>query len=359
MPLRKANGKWHWRFQVDGVVYRGGTSLAATPRNRSAALRIEYQAQDKVLAGQGASLKLTVMTFSEGVEQFLRWADGEYREHPATARRHGVTLASCRRFFEKRSVHSITAGDIEDFKSWRRTEHEVREVTLRHDLHTLSKFFGYALLHDWARMNPVRDPRVEIPSDKNALRANVLNPGEEMTYFEAAGRYANLYDLGRIVMRQGMRPGEVMELEQQNIDLDRGTIHIPKGKSSAARRTLHLAPDGEIEAILRRRLNDGQWVFPGKKKGTHISKLNSSHGKVLAATGLRLVLYDLRHTFATRMAERGMDLATLAAILGHSDLRKVQRYVHITERHQRAAMRQYGAEPGLSHGSFVAVTDVN
>ena len=357
MPLREANGKWHWRFQVDGVVYRGGTGLAATRRNRSAALRMEHDAHQKVLAGQAASLKVKVVPFTEAADRFLDWAEGEHREHPETARRLRVSLASCRRFFDAQPVHSITAGHVEDYKSWRRKEHSVRDVTLRHDLHALSKFFRYALKHDWTRTNPVRE--VEIPSDAEAVRLHVLTPAEEVAYFEAARRYSNLYDLGRIMIRQGMRPEEVMGLEQENIDLERGTIFIPKGKSRTARRTLHLAPDGEIEAILRRRMNNGQWVFPGKKKGTHITKLNNSHGKVLEATGLRFVIYDFRHTFATRMAERGMDLATLAAILGHSGIRVVQRYVHITQEHQREAMRRFGAEPNLSHGSFMAVTDVN
>ncbi len=357
MPLRKANGKWHWRFQVDGIIYRGRTDLAATRRNQSAALRVEHDAQQKVLAGQAASLKVKTVPFTEAADRFLDWAAGEHREHPGTARRLRVSLASCRRFFKEQPVRSITAGHVEDYKAWRRTEHGVRDVTLRHDLHALSKFFRYALKHEWARANPVRD--VEIPSDAEAVRMHVLTPAEEMSYFEGARRYPNLYDLGRIMIRQGMRPDEVMGLEQANIDLEKGTLFIPRGKSRAARRTLDLAPDGEIAAILRRRLNGERWVFSGKKKGTHITKLNNSHGKVLDATGLRFVIYDLRHTFATRMAERGMDLATLAAILGHSGIRVVQRYIHITQEHQREAMRRFGAEPSVSHGSFMAVTDVN
>ena len=71
------------------------------------------------------------------------------------------------------------------------------------------------------------------------------------------------------------------------------------------------------------------------------------------------MIYDFRHTFATRMAERGMPLATLAAILRHSGLRVVQRYVHVSQEHQRDAMRRFGTEDGLLHGSFMAVTDVN
>ena len=59
---------------------------------------------------------------------------------------------------------------------------------------------------------------------------------------------------------------------------------------------------------------------------------------VLKETGLSFVLYDLRHTFATRAAEGGMQLATLAAILGHGNLRSVMKYVHISQEHMDREM---------------------
>jgi integrase len=57
---------------------------------------------------------------------------------------------------------------------------------------------------------------------------------------------------------------------------------------------------------------------------------------------LNFVLYDLRHTFATRAAQTGIDLATLAQILGHSGLRVAMKYVHPTAEHRKAAMLKYG-----------------
>ena len=60
--------------------------------------------------------------------------------------------------------------------------------------------------------------------------------------------------------------------------------------------------------------------------------------KVRKATGIPCVIYDWRHTFATRAANGGMSLATLARILGHNSLRSVTKYVHPDQREQDRAM---------------------
>jgi integrase len=87
-------------------------------------------------------------------------------------------------------------------------------------------------------------------------------------------------------------------------------------------------------------------IFPSdRKSGTHLRRLNGAHDRACSASkpraSLNFVLYDFRHTFATRMAQAGIDLATLAAILGHNSIRIVQRYVHPTADHKQQAMRRF------------------
>ena len=95
--------------------------------------------------------------------------------------------------------------------------------------------------------------------------------------------------------------------------------------------------------VLSKRLEKakGDYLFPGRTEDKPIVKVNAAHTatvKRCKVTPFRL--YDLRHTWATRSAMAGVDLVTLAAMLGHSRIQMVLRYAHPTEEHQFAAMEK-------------------
>lgn len=345
MALRNRGGKWAYRFNFQGREHSGTTDLAATRQNKRDAQQIEAQHLQALKDGRNPKAQLIrVREFSDAAEQFLQWAEVQFRQHPNSYRRIATSFASAKEFFGKEPVSLLDEARIEAFKTWRIREHEIRDITLRHDLHALSKFFEYAIRERWTRENPIR--KVEIPSDADAIRMHIVTAAEEEYYFKKAASNRDLYDLGRLILNQGMRPDEVLSLRKDDLDLDRRQIHIKQGKSPAARRTLDLT--GESCQILGRRLAGiSPWVFPSHLDHTkHVPRLNSAHDRLCEATEkakvpIAFVLYDFRHTFATRMAQAGIDLATLAAILGHNSIRIVQKYVHPTAEHKKAAMMRY------------------
>lgn len=244
MSLRNRGGRWHFRFELDGTEYGQTTHLAATKRNQTRAQQIEYEYRQALVEGRNPSRRIVVRSFSNATEEFLAWTKTEYRQHPNSGKRIRTSLASARAFFGEGAVSLIDAARIEAYKVWRLSEHKVRDITLRHDLHALSTFFRFAMKQNWTRQNPVRE--VKIPSDVEAVRMHILTAEEEKIYFARAAKYPDLYDAGRLILNQGMRPEEVISIPKSSVDLERGTLTIKTGKSAAARRTLDLTTESRL-----------------------------------------------------------------------------------------------------------------
>jgi len=171
----------------------------------------------------------------------------QYRNKPNTAKRIAVSFASLVEFMGGLLVPSIEEAEVEQYKLHRVQVNGVKDVTLRHDLHSLSLFFQYAERMRWREGNPVR--KVKVPSDSEAVRINPPSMEEEEAYFKAAFKVIdkagrrNLYDVAKIMREQGCRPEEVMASLKSDFDPEPGTLTIPGGKSRAARRTLYVTPE--------------------------------------------------------------------------------------------------------------------
>ena len=345
MGILKRKHRWHYRFVLNGRIHSGPTGLEATEANRSQALEVEAEAR---LRAKGGRPPLREVSFMAAAEKFLAWARTEYA--PETSRRLCVSLASAEVFFGGGALHRIRPGDVEQYKAWRRTvgrvgaARRVAEVTIRHDCHALSKLFAFGRKCGWLDGDPLAG--VSIPSDADSRRERILAPAEERSYFAAAARQPGgaLHDVGRLMILQGLRPSEAFRLRAAHVDLDAAELHIVASKSRAGRRTLPLLP--ESVGILARRIEQsaedgraGDWLFPGRGRGdAHLSRLSAAHKKACEASGVPCRLYDLRHTFASRMAGSGAPLSTLAKILGHGDTKTLARYVHPQADEARRAM---------------------
>lgn len=158
----------------------------------------ETEHRQALREGRRTLRPIRVREFTDAVANFLDWARMEYRAHPNSYRRIATSLISAKLFLGREAVSLIDEGSLERYKTWRINERRIRDITLRHDLHALSKFFGYAVKQRWARENPVRN--VDIPSDAEAVRIHVLALEEERRYFHRAAKHQDLHDLGRIIL---------------------------------------------------------------------------------------------------------------------------------------------------------------
>ena len=100
--------------------------------------------------------------------------------------------------------------------------------------------------------------------------------------------------------------------------------------------------------------SDKEYLFPCETDSSRpVPKVNNAHDRAVRDSKIvSFRLYDLRHTWATRAAMSGIDLVTLAAMLGHSRIQMVLRYAHPTQQHQHQAMErleQFFREQRIAH----------
>ena len=140
----------------------------------------------------------------------------------------------------------------------------------------------------------------------------------------------------------GLRVSEVVRLKVKHIDKSLGIIRVEQGKGRKDRQVM-LSP--QILALLhqwwplRSRANDAgvavqeRWLFPGRGEGCHLTPRQVSRlfQQALGAAGInkRVTLHALRHSFATHLFDRGTDIRTIQALLGHEKLTTTARYARV------------------------------
>lgn len=132
----------------------------------------------------------------------------------------------------------------------------------------------------------------------------------------------------RLLMFTGARVGEIMSLEWDNIDIERGTAQLPDSKTGF--KVLQL-PDQAL-AILENIPKINRWVFPSNSACGHMVNLKDAWGDVVQFSGLKgWRIHDLRHAFASMMVNGGASLPIVGKVLGHTNASTTQRYAHLEQ----------------------------
>jgi integrase len=144
------------------------------------------------------------------------------------------------------------------------------------------------------------------------------------------------------MLETGMRPEEVYRIQPENVNLASGFLFNPHGKTKAARRWVPLNTSAKSVLACRMEGLETPFLFPCETDPMRpVPKVNNAHDRAVRDSNVaRFRLYDLRHTWATRAAESGIDLVTLAALLGHSKIQMVLRYAHPTQEHQARSVER-------------------
>lgn len=343
MSIFKRSRTYWFHFWFDGQHIQKSTKQG----NSRVARQIEAACRTKLAKGEVGIHELKkVPVCLTAMQEFLKWSKIEHASHPRTHRRYETSSKALLRFFGNKRLDTITAEEVERFKAQRSAETKrscrgtgnrvIRPATVNRELACGKAMFNLAIKAGLLLQNPFS--KIRFLAENND-QTRVLTYHEQQQYLNAASQ--PLRDIAVIMLETGMRPEEVYSIDRKNVHLAEGYIFNPTGKTKAAKRRIALTASA-VE-VLRRRLGkaSGRYLFPHEKDVNRpMIKVNNGHDAAVKRGGVaRFRLYDLRHTWATRAAMSGIDLVTLAAMLGHSRIQMVLRYAHPTQQHQAQAMR--------------------
>jgi integrase len=240
----------------------------------------------------------------------------------------------CAFFGKEKPLTEITPIQIEGYKLQRRGK--IADSTVNRELALLKRMFNLAITWDlYLGLNPVR--KVKFFREFN-IGLRILSPEEEGKLLQNAIPY--LQDLIRFALNTGLRIGEIFSLRWSNVDLKRGILAVFASKTQTIREIpINSETRKVLEAWKLNKKNEG--VFYNPQTGKPFVDLKTGFSLACEKSGISGVTWHtLRHTFASRLVNSGVDIVTVKELLGHSSISVTMRYAHTNIESKRAAVEK-------------------
>jgi integrase len=249
--------------------------------------------------------------FQEMTEKYLE----EY-EHS----RDRTSLKPLSAFFNDHTLFEMTTKLVADYRRLRAKK--VKPATIYQELALLRRMFNVAIREwEWVRDNPVS--RLSFSVGNRNARDRWLTPEEETRLLDNATNPQWLRPLLVTALHTGMRRGELLALMWGDIDFGKGLIRVERSKNGEKRSIPASATVQNVLRVIKIRSMAGR-VFPPS-----IRSVREAFEAALVRAGIGdFHFHDLRHTFATRLVQNGVDLYKVKQLLGHKTLSMTQRYAH-------------------------------
>ena len=326
------SGIWWVRYQADGKIKREKVG------RKSDAIALYQQRKSDIRAGVKlpANMRHKGEKLSAVIDRAIAWHTSRGTKSLRTVK---AQLLVIRESLGSRIAADLKPSDVEEWIVSQKDQKDWTPATMNRYKSDIGKALQLAVVSGHLSRNVAR--LVTARAENNA-RVRWMRPEEEERVVKVMreccpGQLPAFFT----ALNTGMRMSEQFGLTWNRVDFERRKLFLPTTKNGESREVpmnktvlalltdLHTAKTGphvfpteRNYKAARALLNPRQWFEIVLEK----AKVDDFHW------------HDLRHTFASRLVMKGIDLHTVSKLMGHKTLTVTQRYAHLSPEHNLAAV---------------------
>ena len=286
----------------------------------------------------------------DGGIRFNQWADWflENRSKPPfrseqTHQQNLSMLKFLRPRFGNNKLSDITPEEIEAYlmmrlnsgkrvhtKSGLQLRGRLKPATVHQEFRVLSRILNVAVKKRRLAVNPCASVEFPVALAGTTRKPHYLTASEQARLEACATPY--LRNIIVIMVEMGLRPyRELIPMRKEQVDLENGIVHLPDSKTVNGIADMPMTDRArEAFASQIRESGGSDYLFPSPQTGSskpHITRVQKQWDRTLQRAGLpHFTLYELRHTFATRLSAGGVADHFVTQMLRQGDSAVFKRY---------------------------------
>jgi integrase/recombinase XerD len=300
-------------------------------------------------------------TLEEATKEFIHHCIYEKNLSPKSIQSYKTDLTQLQRFLaDKNYSAEVTCISKIELREYLELLSTLKPKSVKRKIAVIKAMFNYLEFEDKIRINPVRKMRIKIKEPVNLPR--FLNTEEMLEIFKYAYRQtalkskssysytASIRDIAviELLFATGARVSEIANLRDLDVNLDSGVITII-GKGNK-QRILQVCNIDSLSLLkLYRKLFTDRIEISGGY--FLVNRLNKKLSDQSIRTTIRVISHKallnkyvtphfFRHTFATLLLEKDVDIKYIQSLLGHSSIMTTQIYTHVNKEKQRQILKQ-------------------
>lgn len=227
-------------------------------------------------------------------------------------------------------VEDVTTEDIESYLLWLKEKRNYQPKSRQRHFHTFRSFFAHAYKKEWVQRNVA----LSVENIKAPQKERTFMEREEVEELLASIDHKLIRTVCETLYLTGLRISECLNLKLETVNLKKREIHVIAGKGNKDRKIpisdkLYTLLDYYLQH--ERVQTTSSYFFATKKTG----RLSAQYvNRVLNETtrGLgwskKITAHIFRHSFASQLVKRDVNLVQIQKLLGHSSLKVTSVYTH-------------------------------